>query len=122
MTDNNQTSPALTDLELAVFEAAIRGHPRITEFTAQLDAAKVVLRTFSGVGFVTKLEVPAGLSLKGPVEVDALPVVLAEHPELGSGAEFIFQLKAGRINCIEAYCYEGMWPADEALFRVWPKC
>jgi hypothetical protein len=121
MIDENQISPELTELERTVLMTAIRAHPRASEFTTQLDAARVVVRTPSGVGFVTKLQVPEGLSIVERREVDALPAVLAEHPALVSGAEFIFQIKAGRINCIEAYCYEGIWPVDETLFRVLPK-
>ena len=117
MPSESQVSPELTELERMVLEAAIRGHSRGAELEAQLNAATVVVRTPSGVGFVTKLQVPENLSLVEPAEESALPVVLAEHPALRSGAEFILQVKAGRINCIEAYCYEGMWPADETLFR-----
>ena len=117
MPSESQVSPELTELERMVLEAAIRGHSRGAELEAQLNAATVVVRTPSGVGFVTKLQVPENLSLVELAEESALPVVLAEHPALRSGAEFILQVKAGRINCIEAYCYEGMWPADETLFR-----
>ena len=49
---------------------------------------------------------------------NAVPVVTGEHPALPSGAEFILQIKDGRINCIEAFCYEGMWPADESQFKI----
>lgn len=118
MTDEIQISPDLTELERTVLETAIRGHSRGAELEAQLNAAIVVVRTPSGVGFVTKLQVPEGLALSEHAEDNELPVVLAEHPALDSGAEFVFQVKAGRINCIEAYCYEGLWPADETLFRV----
>ncbi len=117
MPNESQVSPELTELERTVLETAIRHHSRGAELEAQLNAAKVVVRTPSGVGFVTKLQVPEKLSLVGHTEESELPVVLAEHPALNSGAEFILQVKAGRINCIEAYCYEGMWPADETLFR-----
>ena len=121
MTNEIQFSSGLTELERTVLETAIRGHSRGAELAAQLDAARVVVRTPSGVGFVTKLQIPEDLSLVEHAEDSELPVVLAEHPALDSGAEFIFQVKAGRINCIEAYCYEGMWPTDEKLFRVLTK-
>jgi len=117
MTEESRISPVLTELERAVLETAIGGHSRSPELAAQLAAARVVVRTPSGVGFVTKLQVPESLSLIDNAKDNELPVVVAEHPALGSGAEFIFQVKAGRINCIEAYCYEGMWPTDETLFR-----
>jgi hypothetical protein len=44
--------------------------------------------------------------------------VLAAHPQLPERAEFLLQLRAGRLAVLEAYCFEGGWPADEAEFRV----
>lgn len=118
MIDENDNSPELTALEREVLEISIHGHQKVSELTAQLDAATVVTRTPSGVGFVTKLQIPDDLTIGEAQGVAALPVVVAEHPALPSGAEFIFQVKSGRLNCIEAYCFEGMWPANEALFRL----
>jgi hypothetical protein len=118
MMEENQISPELTALEREVLETAILGHAKVSELAAQLDAATVIARTPSGVGFVTKLQIPEALSIGDKQEVNDLPAVLAEHPALPSGAEFIFQVKAGRLNCIEAFCFEGMWPTNESLFRV----
>ena len=70
------------------------------------------------MGFVTKLQIPEALSVSDPQDRNALPVVFGEHPDLPSGAEFVLQVKDGRINTIEAFCYEGMWPNDESLFSV----
>lgn len=85
---------------------------------AQLDAAKVALRTPSGVGFVTKLKVPRALGLDDQQAVVDLPTVTGAHPHLPSGAEFVLQIKDGRLNSIEAFCYEGMWPGDDSLFQL----
>ena len=114
-----QSLLALTPLERSVLRAlAQRLGEAGTLLQAQCDGARVVSRTHSGVGFVTKLEIPddiAGL----PVETAArIGPVHASHPELGGPAEFLVQLKAGRLASIEAYCYEGMWPEDDAGFRV----
>lgn len=118
MMEDKQHSPELTALERQVLMAAILGHRQVIGLTAQLDAATVISRTPSGVGFVTKLRVPEDLSIEKSCTSDALPAVEAEHPALPSGAEFVFQLKSGRLNCIEAYCFEGMWPENESLFRL----
>jgi hypothetical protein len=85
---------------------------------AQLARATVLARTHSGVGFVTRLAVPD--EVPGLAE-SATPRVrpgLATHPELAERAEFLLQLRGGRLAVLEAYCFEGGWPADEAEFRV----
>ena len=109
----------LTQLERAVLTSAVAQAGDLADaLRAQLDAAQVAVRTPSGVGFVTKLEVPAGLSLVDQ-QVDAgLPTITGKHPQLPSGAEFVLQIKDGLLNSIEAFCYEGMWPADESSFRL----
>ena len=109
----------LTELERAVLSSAVAGAGDLADsLREQLDAARVAARTPSGVGFVTKLEVPVNLSL-GDRQVDAgLPTITGKHPQLPSGAEFVLQIKGGRLNSIEAFCYEGMWPEDESSFRL----
>ena len=118
MIESNQVSTALTALERQVLESAIHGHANAAQLARQLDAATVITRTPSGVGFLTKLHIPDALRIDEQPEIVDVPKVLAEHPALPSGAEFIFQIKSGRLNCIEAYCFEGMWPEDESLFRL----
>ncbi len=119
----------LTDLEKAVLDAALvdNAMSQITPgenarmaaaFRAQAKVAKATVRTPSGVGFVTKLKVPDELCVPESGDCSALPTVCGEHPELPSGAEFVLQIKNGRLNSIEAFCFEGMWPGDESLFRV----
>jgi len=109
-------SPDLTDLERSVLETAFSSAGRAAEFRSQIAAASVALRTPSGVGFVTKLSISD--EYRVPEDTFAIPVVKGEHPALPSGAEFILQVKNGRITCIEAFCYEGMWPVDESQFRI----
>jgi len=121
MIEEEQNSRDLTSLERQVLQAVILGHSEFSGLMAQLDAATVMSRTPSGVGFVTKLKVPEDLSIEDCIAVRGLPTIEAEHPNLPSGAEFVFQIKGGRLNCIEAYCFEGIWPANESLFRLLPK-
>jgi hypothetical protein len=85
---------------------------------AQLARASVVSRTHSGVGFVTRIDVPGDIA--GVPEADAprLRAVFAGHPQLTERAEFLLQLRAGRLAVLEAYCVEGVWPADESEFRM----
>ncbi len=111
-------SPDLTELERSVLETAFSTGGVDTGFREQIDVATVSMRTPSGVGFVTKLCVPDGHGVADSGTRGAVPVVKGEHPELPSGADFILQVKNGRINCIEAFCYEGIWPTDETQFRI----
>lgn len=85
---------------------------------AQLARATVASRTHSGVGFVTRLAVPEEVPALAEGASPRLRPVLAEHPRLAERAEFLLQLRGGRLAVLEAYCYEGGWPADEAEFRV----
>ena len=109
-------TPELSDLERTVFDTALAGEGAETDILRrQLSEATVMSRTASGVGFVTRLRIPD--ELPGVSLSYVLPVVRGEHPQLPGGAEFILQLKNGRLHTIEAFCFEGMWPEDEAAFR-----
>ena len=113
-----EPSPELTSLERSVLEAAIGQQGSVADgLWAQLQQARAIVRTPSGVGFVTKLMVPETLRVSDGLSDDALPLVVGQHPDLPSGAEFVLQIKDGRISSIEAFCFEGMWPGDESLFR-----
>ena len=75
-------------------------------------------RTHSGVGFVTRLAVPEELPVAPDTVIRDLRPVLAGHPFLREPAEFVVQVRGGRLAVLEAFCFEGGWPADEAAFRI----
>jgi hypothetical protein len=119
MDEEKLNSPELTVLERAVLVAALSGDDKVAvTLNSQAHAAKALIRTPSGVGFVTKLQVPEKYCLPDSLVLDSLPLVFGRHPDLPSGAEFVLQVKDGRLNSIEAFCFEGMWPRDESLFTV----
>ncbi|MBT8443314.1 MAG: hypothetical protein HKN81_11620 [Gammaproteobacteria bacterium] len=119
MSESTPATTGLSDLELAVLDVVLATDGEISaQLRAQAEAATVVSRTPSGVGFMTKLDVPPDLGIPGRPEDETLRTVHGRHPALPSGAEFIVQVKAGRLNTIEAFCYEGMWPRDESQFSV----
>lgn len=114
-----QSLLALTPLERSVLRAfAQRLGDAGGLWQAQCDQARVLVRTHSGVGFVTKLEIPDDVPGLPAESTGRIGAVRASHPDLGEPAEFLVQLKAGRLASIEAYCYEGMWPADDTGFQV----
>lgn len=111
----------LSELERTVLTAMLNDEGEGDGFAAlkaQLARATVVSRTHSGVGFVTRIDVPDEVPAVPETGTPRLRAVFAAHPQLTERAEFLVQLRAGRLAVLEAYCYEGGWPADEAEFRV----
>lgn len=108
---------SLSDLEQAVLLAMLRDEG-LAALRTQLARATVLSRTHSGVGFVTRLAVPEDTpAMPGTIMLRPLAVA---HPALHEPAEFLLQLRNGRLATLEAYCFAGGWPADEAAFRVPP--
>ncbi len=113
ITGDMPDTPELTALEQAVFAVALAAE-ELAPLRAQAAAAQVVSRTGSGVGFVTKLRIPEQLAAAPQASV---PVIYAQHPALPEPAEFMLQIKDGRLHTIEAFCFQGMWPGDESGFE-----
>lgn len=107
---------ALSPLEREVLKAMLKGEG-CAALRAQLAGATLVSRTHSGVGFVARLAVGPLLT---PLETPPprLRPVLATHPQLEEPAEFLLQLRDGRLAVLEAYCCAGSWPLDESEFRL----
>lgn len=115
VTGDVPATPELSDLERAVFAVAL-ADDELSAVRNQVLHTAVVSRTYSGVGFVTKFQVPADAPA---AEATAVPrVVLGQHPFMPAAAEFLLELRGGRLHSLEAYCYEGMWPGDEAGFSL----
>ena len=111
----------LTRLEQAVLGRFADGlGPAGELLRAQAAQARVVSRSHSGVGFVTRLDIPETLPGVPPEAARRLRVVHAAHPQLREPAEFLVEFKGGRLASIEAFCHAGMWPADDAGFTVGP--
>lgn len=108
-------TPALTALERRVLEMALAA-AELAALREQLAGAEVVSRTYSGVGFLTRFRVPASAPA-APATVVPAPV-LATHAQLAAGAEFLVALRDGRLQSLEAYCHDGLWPTDETGFRL----
>lgn len=109
----------LSALERRVLTALLRGEGEaLLALRAQLAAASVLSRTHSGVGFMTRLAVPDSVPLIGPGAVLRLRPVRAIHPQLPEPAEFVLQLRDGRLASLEAFCFAGSWPTDGDGFRM----
>jgi hypothetical protein len=117
LTGDVPDSPALTVLEREILSRAFAGAGHgLARLRDQLAGAEVVSRTASGVGFLTKFRVPA--SLPAAVPAPSIPAVRGRHPMLPGGAEFLVELRDGRLHCLEAFALSGMWPPDETGFSL----
>lgn len=109
----------LSALERKVLTDLLRGEGEaLAALRAQLTAASVLSRTHSGVGFMTRLAVPDSAAVPGPGAAPRLRPVRAQHPQLPEPAEFVLQLRDGRLATLEAFCFAGGWPTDGDGFRL----
>jgi hypothetical protein len=109
----------LTPLERRVLARALAGDgPELAPLREQLARATVLSRTHSGVGFVTRLAVPPELPAAPEGAARQVRPVHAAHPALGDPAEFLVQVRDGRLAVLEAFCFDGAWPGDESAFQV----
>jgi len=113
-----QSLLVLTPLERAILAAvAERLGPACA---AQCAAAGVASRSHSGVGFVTRFAVPPEVPSVDAATAARARAVHATHPALAEPVEFLVQFRDGRLATLEAFCYAGTWPEDDAGFRVVP--
>lgn len=109
----------LSALERQVLAALLpAGDAWLAPLAAQALAATANGRTWSGVGFLTRLAVPAGLPAADAGAAARLRPLRATHPGLGEPVEFLLQVREGRLATLEAFCGDGYWPDDESAFRL----
>lgn len=116
--DDPPSALVLSSLERMVLVAFAERLGAVPALVEQVRRARVARRTHSGVGFVTRIEVPADAPAVAGAHASAAAAVHATHPALSVPAEFLVQIRQGRIASIEAFCENGMWPADDAGFRI----
>jgi hypothetical protein len=109
----------LSSLEREVLQRVLaRDDPALEALRGQALVATVSGRTFSGVGFMTRLAVPDAMPAASGDAAPRLRPLLARHPALAEPVEFMLQVRAGRLATLEAFCGDGCWPDDEAAFRL----
>ncbi len=109
----------LAPLEAAVIELQLADDtPVFNLLRAQWEAAALVERERTGVGFYTTFAVPASI----PAVPDGTPRyfsdVYAEIQGLDYGAGFTQWIENGRLHCLEGHSYEDRWPQPVTRFRV----
>ena len=104
--------PGVTELESAVLERLLEGAgPALEQLRSQLGSLEVRSREWTGVGFVTEVEVPSShpeaseVPLKGTVGD-----LVADIPGLAGGVGFLVYVASGRLTALEGHTYGGPWP------------
>jgi len=110
----------LTPLEQAVLDKLFAGdHPSFPAFRAQIERARVLERTFSGVSFFADLLVPEDVPAAS-MKVDAVWFgdVVADFEGLQHGATFVVRIADGRLEMLEGSTVDEPWPSDGTPFRL----
>ncbi|MEN8215561.1 MAG: hypothetical protein ABFS56_04145 [Pseudomonadota bacterium] len=110
----------LSEFELYVLDALIKGELEEELIRSQLNGATVTKRDYTGVGLYTDIKAnPNCRTLsKSNWYIEETPKIHLEHPELEAGAGALLWLKYGYISTLECYTYDGDWPKDESLFVI----
>jgi hypothetical protein len=110
----------LTALERAVLEKLFAGdHPSFPALREQVDAVRVLERTFSGGSYFADLQVPDEIA---PARIGKDAVwfgdVEADFDGLEHGATFVVRIAEGRLEMLEGSTVDEPWPAEGTPFRL----
>jgi hypothetical protein len=111
----------ITSFEAKVLSSLVEGDPEEVALRDQVAKAQVSSREHTGVGLFVKFLVPptaVRLSTSNRY-IEQTPKTHLEHPKREAGALLWFQ--DGWLATLECYVYDGVWAADETLFRVLPR-
>ena len=108
----------LNEMERRALEMLLAGDDEnLALLRAQLNAAVVVQREFTGVGFFTHLSVPAELPRLRSRARLVLSDLYAEVSGLKHEANFLLFVDDGVIDCLECCIVDDRWPDDATLRR-----
>jgi hypothetical protein len=112
--------PELSALEAHVLERILAGdRPVLRILQKQLKRCRVKSREFTGVGFMTELDLPADVErvrlCKHETKVGG---VVAATGGLEHGAGFVLYLKDGLLDALEGYSYDETWPQTMQSFEL----
>ena len=108
----------LNQMERRALEMLLAGdNDELAVFRAQLSATTVASREFTGVGFFTRLSVPAELpGVKGRAHM-VISDLCAEVSGLEHEASFLLFMEDGAIDVLECAIVDDHWPVDATLRR-----
>jgi hypothetical protein len=109
----------LTTLEQSVLDLLLAGEESVLErLRAQVEAAELVSRDLTGVGFYCNFRVPVDAQYL-PTDLNfEINGVEARIPGLERGAGFVLFVKLGRIAFLEGFTYDEVWPGEIDSFSL----
>jgi hypothetical protein len=84
----------------------------------QSEAAVVVQREMTGVGFYTTFSIPDSIDRLPDNRSFQFGDVVADMPGLEHGAGFLLFVKDGALDFLEAYTYDEPWPEHVSTFEL----
>ena len=110
----------LTALERAVLERLFAGdHPSFPALREQMNAVRILERTFSGGSYFADLHVPEEIA---PARIGKDAVwfgdVEADFDGLEHGATFVVRIAEGRLEMLEGSTVDEPWPPEGTPFRL----
>jgi hypothetical protein len=108
----------LSAFEMMVLAAVILDDPEADSLRAQLSAATIASRKYTGVGLYTELRVSQSTPRVRAINRIGKPGLKLVHPAVPDGAGALIWLVDGRIGTLECYTFSDPWPEDEASFQV----
>lgn len=118
VTMKREPSPPLAEFEEALLDALLAGdHPVLATLREQRAGAACVSRELSGVGFFLEFSVPDAVALVAPEKFVLGDVLFnLQGPDHGGGA--ILFVRGGKVEMLEAYCFEDDWPSEISRFSI----
>lgn len=106
-------SSASSVLENTVLNRTLAGDlPKLSMLRAQVGAARVQHREWTGAGFRTEFAVPGSAPRLGNRNRFQITGVYGRHPALEAGVGFALHVEDGMVRSLEGYTYEEPWPND----------
>lgn len=111
-------SNKLSLLEISVLKKLLDGDlPLLTQLRRQLELCTIEKRELTGCGFYTTLVIPQDIPLTPGLDI-IFGDVVADIPELTSGAGFLLYIKNGVLDMLEGYSYDEPWPESINSFKL----
>ena len=107
MIDANLLEERVLEMMVSQFKDSRAGYLR-----DQIGSARVVKRTFTGVGFFTDIEVPERCIPVPGAPRFHLSGVTGDGPKLQHGIGFVLLVERGRLRQLEGFTYDEPWPSD----------
>jgi hypothetical protein len=108
----------LNEMERRALDMLLAGdNSELAVLRAQLSAATVASRDFTGVGFFTRFAVPEELPRAKAYADLVLGDLYAEVSGLENDAGFLLFVKGGTIDVLECFIVDDRWPDGATMLR-----